>query len=125
MVSLIQASIVSILTFLVGLIVGHRFALFRDKRKEFNDAAAPIRFWAIELQKPKHFPAPKPQDFEIDTFLQHLSGRQRKAFNAFLQEYDVAVAKATKIDSINSTYYDDLSGLKSIGQKLMGITSRK
>lgn len=31
------------ISFFCGAYVGHRFNLFRDKRKEFNDAAAPAR----------------------------------------------------------------------------------
>lgn len=33
----------SFLTFIIGLYAGHKAALLRDKRKEFNDSALPIR----------------------------------------------------------------------------------
>lgn len=38
-------------SFFCGAYVGHRFNLFRDKRKEFNDAAAPIRLILLNQLK--------------------------------------------------------------------------
>lgn len=40
---LLQSPIVPILTFLIGLVVGHWFAIHRDKRKEYNELIAPLR----------------------------------------------------------------------------------
>jgi hypothetical protein len=51
MISLTEASIVSLLTFLVDLLLGHRLQLKRDHRKEFNVAAKPIRQWALLLRE--------------------------------------------------------------------------
>jgi hypothetical protein len=121
-VTLTEASVVSILTFLVGLIVGHRFALLRDKRKEFNDSAAPLRAWALALQDPSHFPPPKPGKVEIDRFHQYLSTGKKRQFNSLVHEYDSAVAQATRLDALNSTYYEDLSALVDIGRSLMQVT---
>ncbi|EJG2207112.1 hypothetical protein BET61_RS10075 [Morganella morganii] len=39
------------ISFFCGAYVGHRFNLFRDKRKEFNDAAAPIRLILLNQLK--------------------------------------------------------------------------
>ncbi|MBX7228460.1 MAG: hypothetical protein K1X48_02490 [Burkholderiaceae bacterium] len=38
-----QSVIVGIITFCLGVIFGHRLTLWRDKRKEFNEIAQPIR----------------------------------------------------------------------------------
>jgi hypothetical protein len=38
-VSCLSTSLLSFLTFLIGLVLGHRLAIGRDKRKEFNTSA--------------------------------------------------------------------------------------
>lgn len=37
------AGLLSFFTFLLGLLLGNRLAISRDKRKEFNDAVMPVR----------------------------------------------------------------------------------
>lgn len=63
-----HASIVSLATFLLGLIIGNYLAIGRDKRKEFNESAKPIRaFLLSEAKEPspyKKIPTPE----EIDMF---------------------------------------------------------
>jgi hypothetical protein len=38
-----QSIIFGLITFFLGLILGHRLSLGRDKRKEFNEVSTPIR----------------------------------------------------------------------------------
>jgi len=40
---LLHSPIVPILTFLIGLVVGHWFAIHRDQRKEYNELVTPLR----------------------------------------------------------------------------------
>ncbi|EOF5040211.1 hypothetical protein ACK1M2_001729 [Providencia rettgeri] len=42
-IKIILAALWTAISFFAGAYVGHRFNLFRDKRKEFNSAASPIR----------------------------------------------------------------------------------
>lgn len=42
-----------VLTFLLGALIGHRTALWRDRRRDFNAAAEPVRAWLLaELDRP-------------------------------------------------------------------------
>ena len=46
----------SFVTFLLGLLLGHRFALFRDIRKELNELITPVRAeLAAEANNPSPF----------------------------------------------------------------------
>ncbi|MGQ0430115.1 MAG: hypothetical protein ACT4UQ_09300 [Gammaproteobacteria bacterium] len=72
----------SIATFAVGLWAGDRLALSRDRRKEFNDAALPIREWLIrEIERPSALRA-FPSLTELDLFESYLSRWQRRRFRA-------------------------------------------
>jgi len=45
-----EAALVSLLTFFLGLILGHWLAIVRDKRKEFNKAVTPVRNWLLRAK---------------------------------------------------------------------------
>lgn len=69
---MIEQSIIPLITFLVGLIAGHRFALIRDKRKEFNEACLPLYeklYNGIHTHNPSAFPS----YLQLDLFSSHVS----------------------------------------------------
>lgn len=79
--------LVSLLTFLLGLILGHWLAIGRDKRKEFNKALEPIRVW---LLRAKDSPSPYtewPSEEELDRFIHYLRPWQRASFQKHLGRY--------------------------------------
>lgn len=49
--SISTTSAISIVSFLFGTLVGHRFALWRDQRREFNEAALPIIIRLLDDRK--------------------------------------------------------------------------
>lgn len=78
------AGIISLLVILIGFLVVHWFAVGRDRRKEFNDASAPIRAWLLsESENPNPLRA-GPSSIEFDAFVNYLPGWKRICFrNAY------------------------------------------
>ena len=79
--------VVSVVTFLFGLIAGHWLALGRDRRKEFNDSAQPVRQWLLKQASHLNWYADEPSQIEMDRFTSCLSRRQQRRFTADLREY--------------------------------------
>ena len=105
--SLFSDRIVSLLTFLMGLLIGHRTALLRDLRKEFNDAAAPIRAWLLkETQSPSCYGAP-PSVVEIDRFVHCLHWWKRKGFLCAWDKQRAARKQQLTYGSLGQAGYSD------------------
>ncbi len=77
---LLQSPWFALLTFLLGFVISHFTAIWRDRRKEFNAAAAPIRAYLLAQMEQPTLVSGKPTDVEMDLFRQHLSGRQYDQF---------------------------------------------
>jgi hypothetical protein len=69
------ASLVSIFTFLFGLILGNRLAIGRDKRKEFNNYCLPIREYLINGSFGN-----RPRALDLDRFKMSLNPVDRIRF---------------------------------------------
>lgn len=86
--------LISLLTFLVGLLLGHRFALWRDTRKEFNTKLEPIAKWlhaASTLSLP--YPPP-PSAYEVDTYLAALRWPKDRTFRKQLDIYKKGLTRS-------------------------------
>ncbi|MCO7469515.1 hypothetical protein NJG16_05530 [Stenotrophomonas maltophilia] len=96
----------SALSFFLGLLLGHWLALGRDKRREFNEAAVPIRRWAARhVADPRNNSGERPTDAEIDVFSQRLRCWDRPRFDR---------AKATVFSGYQYSEYNPETG----GQEL-------
>ena len=75
----------SLLTFFLGLFLGHRFTLQRDKRKEFNAASQPLRekvFDYLESGRRDRLPTSK----ELKLFASYVNLFKRKRYLKLVDE---------------------------------------
>lgn len=87
MISLTEASIVSLLTFGLGVLMGHQLTLLRDRRQEFNAAARPIREWLLKVILQPDGNWPKPGVGEMHEFTSRLSQGNRVRFADAIDRY--------------------------------------
>lgn len=115
--------LISVLSFLLGLILGHWLAIGRDKRKEFNEAAAPIRGWLLGAKDSPNPYMQWPSEQELDRFSHYLWPWQRSAFNKRLATYR-ALHQATQVqDAAGQVSYGDDAGIRRELNALFKYTS--
>ena len=96
-----------LLTFLGGLLIGHRMTLSRDRRKEFNEVAARIR---VALKSRTQSPRPyfgtsgRIDGTDMELFLHLLSALSRRKFEQAWSRYE-AECKNTNTDSLGGVSY--------------------
>ena len=114
-----------LLTFFVGLGLGHWLALGRDKRQEFNDAALPIREWLIsEIKNPSPY-ASSPSDIKLDTFIQCLPVWKRRGFRSAYEEQMQERQKALTRDSFGGASYAEGGRIVEALRRCLPYTERK
>ena len=104
--------ILSLFTFFAGLFLGNRLALGREKRKEFNDLARPIREWLLTEMNDPHPMSSGPTAIEIDAFSACLSTRHRAAFRDAHKSQSQARVVATRRTTVGDVYYEDTDDIK-------------
>ena len=120
-----QSVIVGLITFFLGLILGHRLTLGRDKRKEFNVIVIPIRGYLMDV---KHDPRPvhkTPSKMEIDRFIRELPFWRRKTFNLKWNQYIKEAGEDIGRDSYGGTSYKHPETISSHADGLLKFTKYK
>jgi hypothetical protein len=92
------SELLSLLTFLLGLVLGNWLAIGRDKRQEFNEAVSPIRRWLIEEMKRPTSYGPWPSDHEVDRFAHCLSAWHQARFKALHQSKQIQDGRGEPAD---------------------------
>lgn len=118
--------VISLLTFFVGLLLGHWLAIGRDKRKEFNECSIPIREWLLRIKEAPTPFDPLPSALEIDRFAVRLCWWKRSAFYKHLEKYkqahDAAIIQDPKTGALS---YNDSSEIKRELKSLFSYTNEK
>lgn len=98
----LYSSCIGLITFFLGLFLGHRLSLGREKRKEKISAAEPIRQWIIERRKrPEPSNSDHINEYDLDRYLLTLSRREKILFNKFYENYLSFVDNDNNIELID------------------------
>lgn len=117
--------LINFLTFLLGLLLGNWLAIGRDRRREFNEAAQPLREWLLsEIDSPSAY-RERPSPIEIDTFVSCLSWWRRGRFRAALERQDQVRRAAEKQSSYGEVQYSDDSPIKAALRDCLSFTERR
>jgi len=120
-----NAELFTALGFFIGLGLGHWLALGRDKRREFNDAALPIREWLIgQINNPSpmaHYPAA----IELDIFIQCLPFWSRRGFSSAYEKQSQERQKALTRDSLGGASYAEGGRIVEALSRCLPYTERK
>lgn len=117
--------LISLLTFFLGLLLGHWLAIGRDKRKEFNDANFPIRSWLLEEKDGPACYSKWPSVVEFDRFMFLLPFWKRWLFKKHLDVYKELHQSNRIQDGFGSCSYSDDKEIKKVLNKLFGYTSNR
>ena len=119
-------TLVGFLTFLLGLLLGNWLAIGRDKRKEFNEAAAPIRGWLLNSKNSPAPSGPWPTEQQRDLFISCLPWWHRTAFKnhwkLYVQAHNAVIEQNPTTGDVS---YRSDSEIKEQLAKLLTFTDRK
>jgi len=119
------AAVISLLTFLIGLIMGNRLAISRDRRKEFNNFVEPIRTWLLfELEDPSPY-RKAPSKIEMDNFVHYLPFWKSKKFKVYLTELEKVREQNSYKDNYGQVFYRNEEDIKIIVGKCLAYTKKK
>lgn len=118
-----------VLTALIGFFCGHRVALWRDRRKEFNEVAD-ILFRALLTEK-KGMAGPSPlvagpsiEDFHV--FRRHLGWLRRRQFDIALRDYQKAKGPENHTRNVvGDVFYEDDLRVSYAINRLIEFTERE
>jgi hypothetical protein len=120
----VATAVASVVTFLLGLLLGHRLALGRDKRQEFNAAALPVRGWLLQQEGTPNPCSHAPSQLEIDTFESCLGARDRGLFRAALADYRAKTSTGGS-NAYGEMIYEDPDAILQAVSRLLPFTARR
>jgi len=120
----VSTAVVSIVTFFLGLLLGHWLALGRDKRKEFNEAAQPVRDWLLRQEDRPSVYAHGPSALEMDTFTSCLKPRTRKRFDAAMATYRTESERSGS-NAFGEWLHEDPEAFRQAVRRLMPFAERR
>lgn len=119
-----NALLLNLLTFFLGLLLGNWLAIGRDRRREFNEAVLPIRKWLLtDVDSPSPY-TQWPSAIEIDTFTACLPAWKRSGFRKAIERHRAAHENQSRNES-GSVRYADVDAVKAALRECMRYTGRK
>lgn len=114
----------SLLTFFAGLFLGNRLAIGRDKRKERNDAALPIRSWILSEMKEPNLFKPGPTTDQIDQFAQCLPWWEEHRFVNAMSSFKQIRNDNCSHDEYSQPLYKNVEAVREAAEKCLPFTKR-
>ena len=115
----------SVLTGLLGFYFGHRFSLFRDRRKEFNEIAE-VLFIKLSAESNNITPMGGIGKIEFETFKRRLPMWERRGFDQCREEYQQTknenLCRSTKTGSVS---FQNTASIAAAINKLLKFTKRR
>src|SRR5690554_6904951 len=112
----------NLVSFLAGLLFGHRFALGRDKRQEFNIAVVPIRKWARNSLDGPIFSGPDMH--QLDRFVYCMRWWKRGRFLRAHARYFECYQQGQKQDQETGTMLIEQTGeMKDLLNRIIRLTA--
>jgi hypothetical protein len=115
----------SFLTFVLGLVLGNRLAIGRDRRKELNDATQPIRRWLINEALEPSTNRKRPSIEEIDTFTNCLPFWKRRGFRKAYEHQERERTKVQAQDSFGALFYENTQSIIEAVNACLPYTKRR
>lgn len=112
--STLDPTLLALFTFAVGLLIGHRLSLGREKRKEFNEAVQPFRtIFLAESENPSAY-RELPARSELDLMLQLMLPWKRRGFRKTLDAFHQAKCAAEVRNELGGVLYNDTTAICDI-----------
>lgn len=123
-----NGAVVGLLTFLFGLVLGHRFALGRDKRKEWNDVVDRVRVQLVKsLNYPPHLKVDRASMDALTQVAATISTKRglQGRIEGHLRRHS-ELASAYQQDNTGGIFYttEQTAAMEVEIQALLGIVSR-
>lgn len=112
----------SFLTFLLGLFLGHRLSLWRERRKEFNEVAVRIRVVLMAHQADLRPYRKSVDSADLEVFRHLLPARKKLSFARAWTAYEAAEANTVQ-DAYGQSSYGNPESVAAALRRLIRFTS--
>ncbi len=119
-----NVGLLTLLTFFLGLALGNRLAIGRDKRKELNEAVKPIRAWLLsQADSPSPYMKVPPAE-KIDLFANCLSFWKKKEFLKCWANQEELRRRSQTQDPLGQVFYRNEEDICEAVKKCIPYTKR-
>ena len=122
--------LIPLLTFFIGLLGGHYFALIRDKRKEHNEACLPL-YESLRRAVLTNDPKDYPHFLQLEVFADHVNFCKKRAYKKAVKNLLDSCCEDAKARMFNQELTDlktrdgYLSQSQKYAEELLVYFSRK